>query len=151
MATSTSVDKAVDDLLTCTICLETLEVPKYLPCHHTFCETCIHTHITSPVKGDKWTGFKCPICCRLVSFEENGGNPETWSKHFDSSMKEQSDFLVIVWTMSLGFLHFLRTTQVGNISDIWSLSIYLPLQTTWYVYECTFHRTYEDTVDISAL
>jgi len=80
MATSTSVDKVVDDLLTCTICLETLKVPKYLPCLHTFCETCIHTYITSSVKGDKSTGFKCPICRRLVSFEEKGGNPETWSK-----------------------------------------------------------------------
>jgi Fe-S-cluster-containing dehydrogenase component len=29
MATSTSVVKAVDDLLICTICLETLKVPKY--------------------------------------------------------------------------------------------------------------------------
>ena len=80
MATSTSVDKTVDDLLTCTICLETFKVPKYLPCLHTFCETCIHTYITSSVKGDKSTGFKCPICRRLVSFEEKGGNPETWSK-----------------------------------------------------------------------
>ena len=79
MATSTSVDKTVDDLLTCTICLETLKVPKYLPCLHTFCETCIHTHITSSVKGDTSTGFKCPICRQLVSFEEKGGNPETWS------------------------------------------------------------------------
>ena len=80
MATSKSVDKAVDDLLTCTICLETLKVPKYLPCLHTFCETCIHTYITSSVKGDKSTGFKCPICRRLVSFEEKVGNPEIWSK-----------------------------------------------------------------------
>jgi hypothetical protein len=80
MATSTSVDKAVDDLLTCTICLETLKVPKYLPYLHTFCETCIHTYITSSVKGDKSTGFKCPICRRLVSFEEKVGNPEIWSK-----------------------------------------------------------------------
>jgi hypothetical protein len=68
MATSTSVDKTVDDLLTCTICLETLKVPKYLPCLHTFCETCIHTYITSSEKGDKSTGFKCPICRRLCLF-----------------------------------------------------------------------------------
>ena len=80
MATSTSVDKTVDDLLICTLCLETFKVPKYLPCLHTFCETCIHKYITSSVKGDKSTGFKCPICRRLVSFEGKGGNPETWSK-----------------------------------------------------------------------
>ena len=75
MVTSTSVDKAVDDLLTCTICLETLKVPKYLPCLHTFCETCIHTHITSSVKGDKSTGVKCPIYRRLMSFEEKRRKP----------------------------------------------------------------------------
>ena len=80
MANSTSVDKTVDALLICTICLETLKVPKYLPCLHTFCETCIHTYITSSEKEDTSTGFKCPICRRLVSFEEKGGNPETWSK-----------------------------------------------------------------------
>ena len=62
MANSTSVDKAVDDLLICTICLETFKVPIYLPYLHTFCETCIHTYITSSLKGDKSTGFKCPIC-----------------------------------------------------------------------------------------
>jgi len=45
MATSASVDKTVDDLLICTICLETFKVPKYLLCLHTFCETCIHTYI----------------------------------------------------------------------------------------------------------
>ena len=81
MANFTGVEKAVDDLLTCTIYLETFKVPKYLPCLHTFCETCIHTYIPSSVKGDKSTGFKCRICRQLVSFEEKGGTPETWSKH----------------------------------------------------------------------
>jgi hypothetical protein len=80
MANSTSVDKAVDDLLICTICLETFKVPKYLPYLHMFCETCIHTYITSSVKWDKSTGLKCPICRQLVSFEEKGGKPEAWSK-----------------------------------------------------------------------
>ena len=98
MATSTNVDKAVDDPRTCTICLETLKVPKYLPCLHTFCETCIHTYITSSVKGDKSTGFKCPICRRLVLFEEKGGNPETWSKqlpgnHFVLSLMNRNDII----------------------------------------------------------
>jgi hypothetical protein len=80
MTNFTSVDKAVGDLLTCTICLEMFKVPKYIPCLHTFCETCIHTYITSSVKRDTSTGFKCPICRQLVSFEERGGKPETWSK-----------------------------------------------------------------------
>ena len=98
METSTSVDKTVDDLLTCTICLEKLKVLKYLPCLHTFCETCIHTYITSSVNGDKSTGVKCPIYRRLMSFEEKGGNPETWSKqlpgnHFVLSLLNRNSII----------------------------------------------------------
>ncbi|CAC5394488.1 unnamed protein product [Mytilus coruscus] len=85
MATSASVGKAKEkesygDLLTCTICLETFKVPKYLPCLHTFCETCIHTYILSSVKEDKPETFKCPICRRQVQTEKGQGKPDSWSK-----------------------------------------------------------------------
>ncbi|VDI42775.1 Hypothetical predicted protein [Mytilus galloprovincialis] len=85
MATYTDVEKAkvkesYGDLLTCTICLETFKVPKYLPCLHTFCETCIHTYILSSVKEDKPETFKCPICRRSVHIQECQGKPDTWAK-----------------------------------------------------------------------
>ncbi|CAC5407017.1 unnamed protein product [Mytilus coruscus] len=47
MATPTKDMDHFDDLLTCTICLETFKIPKYLPCLHTFCESCIKTYIVS--------------------------------------------------------------------------------------------------------
>lgn len=86
MATSTvmkveSLKDNFDDLLTCTICLETFKEPKYLPCLHTFCEACIHTYINSTNKEEKPIGFKCPVCRRLVSIVDNEENSETWAKH----------------------------------------------------------------------
>ncbi|CAG2217733.1 unnamed protein product [Mytilus edulis] len=98
MATSLNVNEIVEhtqedfaDLLTCTICLETFKQPKYLPCLHTFRETCINTYIVSTVKGEKSEGFKCPVCRRLVPIRENLENLETWAKslpgnHFVVSM-----------------------------------------------------------------
>ncbi|CAG2191585.1 unnamed protein product [Mytilus edulis] len=69
-----------DDLLTCTICLETFKEPKYLPCLHTFCDACINTYINSTNKEEKPIGFKCPVCRRLVSIVDNAENSETWAK-----------------------------------------------------------------------
>ncbi|XP_071144253.1 uncharacterized protein [Mytilus edulis] len=85
MATSTvvkveSLKDNFDDLLTCTICLETFKEPKYLPCLHTFCKACIHTYINSTNKEEKPIGFKCPVCRRLVSIVDNTKNSETWAK-----------------------------------------------------------------------
>ncbi|CAC5401221.1 TRIM56 [Mytilus coruscus] len=84
-----------DDLLTCTICLETFTGPKYLPCLHTFCRTCINTYILSTV-GKENTGktFTCPICRQNVLMGESPGNPETWAEklpgnHFVASMMDK--------------------------------------------------------------
>ncbi|XP_063402055.1 E3 ubiquitin-protein ligase TRIM45-like [Mytilus trossulus] len=101
MATSADVEKALlkesyGDLLTCTICLETFKVPKYLPCLHTFCETCIHTYILSTVKEDKLETFKCPICRRQVRIEECQEKADEWAKqlpgnHFVVSLIDQRE------------------------------------------------------------
>jgi hypothetical protein len=37
--------KHLVNLLKCSICLDTFQVPKYLPCLHTFCESCITTFV----------------------------------------------------------------------------------------------------------
>lgn len=68
-----------EDLTTCTICLEQLNIPKYLPCLHTFCENCIATYITSSFEKDK-TSFNCPVCRSNVSAPESGVMPEQWAK-----------------------------------------------------------------------
>ncbi|XP_076086874.1 E3 ubiquitin-protein ligase TRIM45-like [Mytilus galloprovincialis] len=83
------------DLLTCTICLETFTEPKYLPCLHTFCKTCINTYILSTVKKEKsQTTFKCPICRQNVLMGESAENPQIWADkllgiHFVASMMDR--------------------------------------------------------------
>lgn len=60
-----------DDLLTCTICLETFTGPKYLPCLHTFYKTCINTYFfVDRGEGKTETTFKCPICRQDVLMGE---------------------------------------------------------------------------------
>ncbi|XP_063408208.1 E3 ubiquitin-protein ligase Midline-1-like [Mytilus trossulus] len=70
-----------DDLLTCTICLEIFKEPKYLPCLHTFCKSCINTYIVSTVKDNNPSGFKCPICRRSVPIDENDEKPDIWANN----------------------------------------------------------------------
>ncbi|XP_052085561.1 uncharacterized protein LOC127723110 [Mytilus californianus] len=86
----------IDDLLICTICLETFKEPKYLPCLHTFCKSCINTYIGSTVKGNNPNGFKCPICRRSVPIGENDEKPDTWANnlpgnHFIASLIDKRE------------------------------------------------------------
>ena len=67
------------NLLKCSICLDTFQVPKYLPCLHTFCESCVTTFVSSSVEGTK-NNFKCPICRRTVTLGDLKNNIEAWAK-----------------------------------------------------------------------
>ncbi|XP_063404270.1 uncharacterized protein LOC134687743 [Mytilus trossulus] len=95
MATFTNDLEHFDDLLTCTICLETFIVPKYLPCLHTFCESCIKTYIVSSTEKDNQSeGFKCPVCRKFVSYVNRPDKPEAWASslpmnHFVRSMLDK--------------------------------------------------------------
>ncbi|XP_052085457.1 tripartite motif-containing protein 45-like [Mytilus californianus] len=95
MATPTKDTELFDDLLTCTICLETFKVPKYLPCLHTFCETCIDTYIVSSKEKDNTSeGFRRPVCRVSVSFKGTQEKPEAWASklprnHFVTSMLDK--------------------------------------------------------------
>lgn len=95
MAIAADKTSNLGDLLTCTICLETFTEPKYLPCLHTFCKTCINTYILSTVKKEKsQTTFKCPICRQKVLMEESAENPQIWAdklpgNHFVVSMMDR--------------------------------------------------------------
>ncbi|VDI53599.1 Hypothetical predicted protein [Mytilus galloprovincialis] len=97
MATSIAVKDELSELLTCPICLETFNVPKYLPCLHTFCQSCISTFIlSSDTKEKDKGGFECPICRKLIHLKGNPGVPETWAdqlpiNHLIISMMDLKD------------------------------------------------------------
>ncbi|XP_052084278.1 E3 ubiquitin-protein ligase Midline-1-like [Mytilus californianus] len=81
MATKSFNVKEEEDILTCSICLETFKDPKYLPCLHTFCKLCIHTYIQSFVsKESNNKGFTCPVCRTSVTIGEHSSNPEIWAE-----------------------------------------------------------------------
>lgn len=42
----------------CGICLEVMVTPIITPCHHSFCQLCIHKHL----EGKRSIHVKCPIC-----------------------------------------------------------------------------------------
>lgn len=52
-----------DPELRCTICLEKFNLPKILPCLHTFCEPCIQSYVQNcAAKEDNTSFFRCPLC-----------------------------------------------------------------------------------------
>ncbi|CAG2213675.1 TRIM56 [Mytilus edulis] len=74
-----SLEDSTSDILTCSICLEIFTKPKYLPCLHTFCESCLLTYITSGFeKGTK--AVECPVCRGTVAIPKDNCTPEEWVK-----------------------------------------------------------------------
>ena len=69
------------NLLICSICLDTFQVPKYLPCLHTFCESCIITFVSSSIESESTKNhFRCPICRSIVTLGDLKNNIEAWTK-----------------------------------------------------------------------
>ena len=49
----------LDDVRRCCICTRFYEIPKLLPCLHTFCLKCLEKHASDKIPGDEET---CPVC-----------------------------------------------------------------------------------------
>ena len=58
MATSRLARNVTEDYLTCTICLQRFREPRTLPCEHTFCLSCLASHIGTSTDADV---FVCPV------------------------------------------------------------------------------------------
>ena len=66
----------------CPICKEEFRNPKYLPCLHTFCETCLQRHIESTVKTNDRThpSIICPVCRMLAPVPADSATPiDKWA------------------------------------------------------------------------
>ena len=62
MAAARRWSKEISDITECPICVETLTVPKGLPCYHTFCLKCLlkyGEHEENDMPGDQ---VACPLC-----------------------------------------------------------------------------------------
>ncbi|KAL3890491.1 hypothetical protein ACJMK2_002773 [Sinanodonta woodiana] len=72
-----------EDEPTCPICLGLFNVPRQLPCAHTFCQSCLQSYITSKaIEHEKKRCFECPVCRKTAGhFTENKPTSE-WASSF---------------------------------------------------------------------
>ncbi|KAL3887930.1 hypothetical protein ACJMK2_000315 [Sinanodonta woodiana] len=84
MATSSSTEGRFAQVLQCPICLETLRRPKVLPCGHTYCNSCLQSHISSNVinKGTPQACFPCPVCRADTTLSDTTESVDQWAELF---------------------------------------------------------------------
>ncbi|XP_071835871.1 uncharacterized protein [Apostichopus japonicus] len=61
-----------EEILLCSICLDTLEEPKMLPCLHRFCKKCLSQVVNRIATRD--TIFNCPTCRQQTDVPESGAD-----------------------------------------------------------------------------
>ncbi|KAK3611274.1 hypothetical protein CHS0354_004923 [Potamilus streckersoni] len=76
---------------TCPICLGLFNVPRQLPCAHTFCQSCLQSYITSKATEHGKKGYiECPVCRKTTSnFKQNKPMSE-WASFFPADTVIQS-------------------------------------------------------------
>ncbi|KAL3887886.1 hypothetical protein ACJMK2_000275 [Sinanodonta woodiana] len=84
MATSSSTEGRFAQVLQCPICLESLRRPKVLPCGHTYCNSCLQSHISSKVinRGTPQACFPCPVCRADTTLPDNTASVDQWAELF---------------------------------------------------------------------
>ncbi|KAL3891356.1 hypothetical protein ACJMK2_003618 [Sinanodonta woodiana] len=72
-----------EDEPTCPICLGLFNVPRQLPCAHTFCQSCLQSYITSKaIEHEKDRCIECPVCRKTAGhFTQNKPTSE-WASSF---------------------------------------------------------------------
>jgi hypothetical protein len=78
----------VESLLECSVCLETLNDPRTLPCFHSFCKVCLEKIVRIERKKAKIEDFHCPLCRSVFQLKSNQEVAELSSSHFIRNMLE---------------------------------------------------------------
>nr|XP_022316413.1 transcription intermediary factor 1-beta-like [Crassostrea virginica] len=79
---TTELSDTTSDVFHCPICLEGIRNPKYLPCLHTFCGSCIENYISSTAKcreSEIGRAIECPICRKRIEAPTEYISNEEWS------------------------------------------------------------------------
>lgn len=72
---SDSKMQEIENILSCSICMELFRVPRVLPCQHTFCQECLSDYIRDvSIKGRNkkrsLIKFSCPLCRMKVEVKD---------------------------------------------------------------------------------
>ncbi|XP_060558107.1 tripartite motif-containing protein 59-like [Ruditapes philippinarum] len=66
----------------CPVCLDTYQRPRTLPCLHSFCSTCLHSHITNAGQNAHFSSFLCPVCRANTRPPRPYSGKDTWTEQF---------------------------------------------------------------------
>ncbi|KAK3609030.1 hypothetical protein CHS0354_020693 [Potamilus streckersoni] len=81
----------IEEIPCCPICLEEFNIPRQLPCSHSFCENCLQSHITTEAtKYSKLCFFKCPVCRTSASPSIKDRPTSEWASLFPAKTVLQS-------------------------------------------------------------
>ncbi|KAK3604073.1 hypothetical protein CHS0354_014379 [Potamilus streckersoni] len=81
----------IEDVPCCPICLEQFNIPRQLPCAHSFCEKCLQSHITTEVrKHSKLCFVKCPVCRNSARPSIKDKPTSEWASLFPANTVLQS-------------------------------------------------------------
>ncbi|XP_046371468.2 tripartite motif-containing protein 3-like [Haliotis rufescens] len=80
-----AMSRIQDEVLQCTICYDTYETPKTLPCLHTFCEHCLADYIKGVQGAVKKNGFSCPVCRDFIKAPDPKRRPQEWAALFKTN------------------------------------------------------------------
>ena len=79
----------IESLLTCSICLETLNDPRTLPCFHSFCKCCLEKFVKKQREkavGKEIKDFNCPTCRSVFTLEPKEEVEGMSGSHFIRNM-----------------------------------------------------------------
>ncbi|KAK3576522.1 hypothetical protein CHS0354_018015 [Potamilus streckersoni] len=84
MATVSPPEGLFAHILKCPICLGTFKRPKVLSCGHTYCVSCLQSHINSTLvnRGTPQTRFSCPVCRTDTALPDPTLTVEHWAESF---------------------------------------------------------------------
>ncbi|KAK3600570.1 hypothetical protein CHS0354_003508 [Potamilus streckersoni] len=75
----------------CPVCLEQFSIPRQLPCAHSFCETCLQSHITTEAnKNENLEYVMCPVCRNSASLFIKDRPTSEWATLFPINTVFQS-------------------------------------------------------------
>ena len=78
----------LESLLECSVCLETVNDPRTLPCFHSFCKVCLEKIVRIERKKGKIEDFNCPTCRSVFHLKSDQEVAELSSSHFIRNMLE---------------------------------------------------------------
>ena len=91
MASASSLDSVaeIEDLLTCSICSETLAEPRSLHCFHNFCKVCLGKYVARlRDSAKKIETFPCPTCRSEFTLKSDQDVADLASNYFIKNMLE---------------------------------------------------------------